>query len=66
MGYTDKFRPPKSKVCKGCNKERPLKEFYLNGDSKDGHYNTCPDCLKAIEKKKKEDKKEYAKTFFDF
>jgi hypothetical protein len=66
MSYTKKFRPPKTKVCKGCNAEKPLKEFNINTENKDGRYSKCKKCLKAIEEKKKEDKKEYAKTFFDF
>jgi hypothetical protein len=66
MSYTDKFRPPKTKVCKGCDAEKQLKEFNINTENKDGRYSKCKKCLKAIEKKKKEDKEEYAKTYFDF
>jgi hypothetical protein len=66
MGLTEKFRPPKTKVCVGCKEKKPLKEFNINTENKDGRYSKCKKCLKAIEKKKKEDIKEYAKTFFVF
>lgn len=64
-GLTDQFRPPATKVCTGCKKDKPLKDFYLNGESRDGRHSKCGDCLRAIEQQKKTQRKEKAKTFFD-
>lgn len=65
MNLTDKFRPPKTKVCTGCKKDKPLKDFYMNGESRDGRHSKCGDCLRAVEYQKKAQQKEQAKTFFD-
>lgn len=62
---TDKFRPPKTKICTGCKKDKPLKDFYLNGESRDGRHSKCGDCLRAVEHQKTAQRKEHAKTFFD-
>lgn len=61
---TDHFRPPKTKVCNACKKEKPLKQFYLNPDNKDGRTNKCIACLLEVEDKKTGKKAEYAKQFF--
>ena len=66
MGLTNKFRPPKTKICNTCKIEKPLKDFYLCGENKDGRTNKCADCLKDVEKQKKIDKAEYAKKYFTF
>lgn len=39
------------KVCKECNQEKPLTEFYKHAKMADGHLNKCIECVKArIEK----------------
>jgi hypothetical protein len=63
---TDKHRPPKTKVCKRCKKEKPLKEFQRHGETKDGRHPKCKDCTKEVEAKKKEEDKKYSKRFFTF
>ena len=66
MGYTDQFRPPKTKVCNTCKIEKPLKDFYLCSENNDGRTNKCSDCLKKVDKEKKIVKAEYAKNYFTF
>lgn len=63
---TTSFRPPATKVCNGCKKEKPIKEFNRDNDSLDGRINKCKICLKEIEVKKKERQAEYAKKYFTF
>lgn len=36
----------KMKVCKKCNQEKPLDDFYKNSRYKDGHVTTCKRCYK--------------------
>lgn len=64
-GLTDKFRPPKTKACRACKVEKPLDEFYLNAESNDGRTNKCISCLIKADQKRKEERKEYGKLFFD-
>lgn len=66
MNLTDKFRPPKTKICNTCKIEKPLKAYPQQTESKDGRHNKCRDCLKAVEKQKKAELAEYAKNFFTF
>lgn len=66
MNLTDKFRPPKTKVCNSCKKDRPLKDFTIQTDNKDGRGNKCRQCLKDIEEQKKAENAEYAKNYFTF
>lgn len=48
-----------TKVCKVCGKELPIDQFRPNPKCKDGHLDTCYECLnkkiKEAKKKKKED-----------
>lgn len=39
------------KVCSKCGKEKPVKEFYVKKDSKDGYRPDCIDCVKEHKKK---------------
>lgn len=32
------------KVCKCCGEKKDIKEFYINGNYKDGHLNICKEC----------------------
>lgn len=66
MSFTDKFRPPKAKVCNGCKIEKPLKDFPQQSESKDGRHNKCRGCLKSVEDQKKARQAEYAKNYFTF
>jgi hypothetical protein len=34
------------KICSKCGKEKPVEEFYVRKDSKDGYRNDCIDCVK--------------------
>lgn len=63
---TSAFRPPKKKTCNTCKKELPVTRFNKNNDSPDGRLNKCKDCLKEVERVKKEKKEEYAKKYFTF
>lgn len=62
---TDRFRPPKTKVCKACKVDKPIKEFAHNIKNKDNYDQNCRACKKAIEDQKELKRKEHAKTFFD-
>jgi ribosomal protein S27AE len=35
------------KVCRECNKEKPLSDFYKHPKMADGHLNKCSECVKA-------------------
>lgn len=35
------------KVCRECNQEKPLTEFYKHTKMADGHLNKCVECVKA-------------------
>lgn len=35
-----------TKVCKTCNQEKPLSQFYADKKAKDGHFNECKECTK--------------------
>jgi hypothetical protein len=61
----DRFRPPKTKTCRICKIEKPIKEFSVQGKNTDGRTHECRSCKKDIEDQKKASRKEYAKTFFD-
>lgn len=64
-GLTDKFRPPKTKVCRLCKQDKPVKEFARNIRGRSGYANECRTCNREQENKKTEQQKENAKTFFD-
>lgn len=66
MSLTDKFRPPKTKACKTCKIEKPLNNFPIQTESKDGRHNKCRECLKEVEKQKKASLAKYAKQYFTF
>lgn len=66
MSLTDKFRPPKSKACNSCKIEKPLNNFPIQTENKDGRHNKCRDCLKEVEAQKKANLAEYAKNYFTF
>lgn len=66
MSTLDSFRPPKTKVCRSCKIEKPMSEFYLNAETKDGRTYKCAACLVEADRKKKAEKKEYGKKFFTF
>lgn len=66
MGYTDKFRPPKTKVCITCKKDLPLKDYPTQTDNKDNRGSKCRQCLKEVEERKKAGQAEYAKNYFTF
>ena len=38
----------KTKICKSCNKEKPLSKFWKNSDSPDGVRGTCAECEKIL------------------
>lgn len=58
------------KLCRECNVEKPLSDFYAHAKMKDGHLNKCKICVKSrIEKyiqanpeKKKEWSRNYANS----
>lgn len=35
-----------TKICKTCGRELPIEMFYKNPMSKDGHINSCKDCVR--------------------
>lgn len=37
-----------TKICKRCNKEQPIDNFYKVPSMKDGHDNTCKTCRKEL------------------
>jgi hypothetical protein len=61
------------KICKDCNSEKNINEFYKNKTSKDGYNNDCRECFiikrKTYQKEyskeyeKKDNVKKYRKTF---
>lgn len=65
-GLTASFRPPATKICTGCKKEKSLKDFHLNSEGKEGRQSKCKDCIKEVEDKKKANQAEYAKKYFTF
>jgi hypothetical protein len=50
------------KFCSKCKIEKSLEEFHKNKSKKDGLANVCKKCIKEINKKRKEEKKEYDKN----
>ena len=40
------------KVCKHCNKMKPLEEFHKNNQAKDGRIHVCKECYPLVFKKK--------------
>jgi hypothetical protein len=44
-------RPLAKKVCKVCEIEKFLEDFYLNKQYKDGHYSKCKECFKKATRK---------------
>lgn len=38
---------PMSKVCRECNQDQPLGEFYKHAQMADGHLNKCKSCTRA-------------------
>lgn len=65
-GLTDKFRPPKTKVCRLCKVEKPIKDFVHNLKGRHGYANECRCCKKEHEDRKKAAKSEYGKKYFTF
>lgn len=57
---------PPTKICTGCKKDKPLKEFYRQIEKSDGYRPKCKICEKEIEDRQKIEKTEYAKQFFTF
>jgi hypothetical protein len=52
MGSNEnKEKEVKTKVCKRCEEDKPLREFYTNKQMKDGHESTCKACKKETAKK---------------
>ncbi|MBP3573620.1 MAG: hypothetical protein J6J71_03315 [Prevotella sp.] len=37
---------PVTKICAHCGKRKPLDEFYVKADAKDGHQAYCKDCMR--------------------
>lgn len=50
------------KKCSGCQQEKPLKEFYKNKRTNDGHSIYCVSCTKENSKKYHQRKKNRLKT----
>lgn len=42
------------KICRECNTEKPLSEFYKHAAMADGHLNKCAQCVKSRVKKHRE------------
>jgi hypothetical protein len=62
---TDRFHPPKTKICTACKIEKPIKDFSRVARSADGFDWACRACKKEHEDARKQKRKEYSKTFFD-
>ena len=50
-----------TKICKKCNIEKEINDFYKNKRSKDEYDNVCKICLKRCTEKRKEDSIKYRK-----
>ena len=46
------------KVCKGCDKAKPIEEFYKESKTEDGFNPKCKECITTYHKERKEIKKE--------
>lgn len=51
------------KVCIKCGKEKELECFYAHPQMKDGHLNSCKECVKKASNKNRMDKAEYYKNY---
>jgi hypothetical protein len=61
---TGQLEPPTTKVCRTCKIEKPITEFHLNAENKDGRTNDCGDCRNKAYRLKKEKQKSYGTQFF--
>ena len=44
---------PQTKICKKCDAEKPMSEFYKSEKAKDGHHQWCKTCFKEYNKEKR-------------
>ena len=51
------------KVCTGCGKEKPIDEFRKRPGCIDGHVAQCNECIRSMQTKIREKKKEEANQF---
>lgn len=51
------------KICRRCNEEKELFEFYKHKKMLDGHLNICISCYKVSGKKYRDEHKEYNKNY---
>lgn len=54
----------RTKPCRDCKADKPLKDYDKHGQNADGRMSYCRACRKAKDDKKKAALKEYSKTFF--
>ena len=43
-----------TKICKDCRRELPIEMFGKNKGMRDGHINSCKDCMRERDRKRKE------------
>ena len=55
----------KEKVCKHCNKMKPLEEFHKNNHAKDGRLHICKECYHLVFKKKEITLETYPKRMYN-
>lgn len=65
-GLTDRFKPPPTKVCTKCKKEKPIKDFAHSAKGKHGYSYECKTCKNEADKIRKQQRAEYAKNYFTF
>jgi hypothetical protein len=51
------------KVCRECNQEKPISEFYKHAKMADGHLNKCIECVKARVAKHREENLERLREY---
>jgi hypothetical protein len=52
-----------TKICRRCNKEKPIDDFYKHSEMSDGHLNICKECILKYAKKHHQQNKDKIREY---